>query len=415
MIGAGRGSVRYDVVIAGAGPAGAATAALLARAGATVALVDRSRFPRPKACAEYFSPGVVDVLRRLGTWPQLAGLPHACLRGMELVAPHGARHLLAYPDDTQQRRSLTMRRDVLDAMLLDGARRDGATVLLGRSVRHVLKERERAVGLLVQEGAALTELRGRLVIGADGARSVVAQELGLTAAARWPARVGLIAHHAEVRDHSHGDRRTGESWDHGEMHVAAGVYCGIAPLGHGAVNVGMVTSRARLRRLGSAEAAFSWMLKRLPAVANVLQGSRREGQLRGAAPLAHRCRRPYAAGALLVGDAAGFLDPFTGEGVFRALRGAEIAATVAQAALERDDVSAHQLAPYSAARREAFAAKDRLCLLIQAFVACPRLLDYAIPRLNRRCGAQELAAALGDYRPASRVLNPLTLGRLLGP
>ena len=80
--GAGR---QFDVAIAGAGPAGAATALLLARSGVSVALVDCARFPRPKACAEYFSPGVVDVLERLSVWPDVARLPHARLTGMELV------------------------------------------------------------------------------------------------------------------------------------------------------------------------------------------------------------------------------------------------------------------------------------------------------------------------------------------
>jgi flavin-dependent dehydrogenase len=199
------------------------------------------------------------------------------------------------------------------------------------------------------------------------------------------------------------------------MHLAKGVYGGLAPLGGGGMNVGFVTTAATARRLGGAEATFQWMQAQLPAVADRLRGGHREGKLRGIAPLAHRCSRPYADGALLVGDAAGFLDPFTGEGVFRALRGAELAAGVALQALERGDTSARALAPYAALRRRAFAAKDRLCLLIQAFVAAPRLLDYAIPRLNRRREAGLLAAALGDYQPAARVLAPAMLWKLLAP
>jgi geranylgeranyl reductase family protein len=400
--GAGR---RYDVVIAGAGPAGAATAMVLARAGVSVALVDRARFPRPKACAEYFSPGVVDILERLRVWQQVARLPHARLTGMELVGPGGGRHLVAYPDDPLPRRSLTVRRDLLDAALLEQAAAAGATLFLGHAVRDVMRSGRRATGLLVQHADTLTELPAQLVIGADGTRSIVAHRLGLEAPRRWPARLGLVAHYDGVEFPT----------DYGEMHLASGVYCGLAPLGNGGMNVGFVTSAATARRLGSADAIFAWVRHQLPNVAQALRNGRQVGTLRGSMPLAHRCYRTFTDGALLVGDAAGFLDPFTGEGVFRALRGAELAAAVALDALKRGDVSARTLAPYAALRRRTFVAKDALCLLIQLFVARPRLLDYAIPRLNARGEARALAAALGDYRPAARVLTPPMLWRLLAP
>jgi menaquinone-9 beta-reductase len=396
---------RFDVVLAGGGPAGAATALLLARAGVAVAVVDRAHFPRPKACAEYFSPGVVDALQRLDVWPRVESLPHARLRGMELVGPGGGRHLVAYPDDPRPHRSLTVRRDLLDAALLEQAGQAGATLLLGHAVRDVIRHGNGAAGLIVQDSGTTTELAAHLVIGADGVRSLVGRQLGLATPPRWPARLGLVAHYEGVPSPCH----------HGEMHLAHGVYCGLAPLGNGAMNVGFVTSVGTARRLGGAEAVFRWMQAQLPAVAHTLCGGERSGKLLGIAPLAHRCSRPYADGALLVGDAAGFLDPFTGEGVFRALRGAELAAGVALQALERGDTSARALAPYAALRRRAFAAKDRLCLLIQAFVAAPRLLDYAIPRLNRRREAGLLAAALGDYQPAARVLAPAMLWKLLAP
>lgn len=399
-------SGRYDVLVAGAGPAGSACAIRLAGAGLRVALLDRSHFPRPKACAEYFSPGVVDCLERLGAWEEVVALPHARLDGMEIVAPSGRRHLVGYPADGGPRRALALRREALDDALLERARRAGAEVLAGWSATGLRRDGTAVGGLLVRGPTASTELRAPLVIAADGVRSRLARDLGLAAPARWPARLGLIAHYGGV------SRLDGR----GEMHVGRGVYAGLAPLGNGEVSLGLVTSVPTARRLGNAEAVLGWTLRHLPAVAAALAGGRRLGALRGIAPLAQRCHRPFADGVVLVGDAAGFLDPFTGEGVFRALRGAELAAAVATEALRRGDTSAAALAPYAALRKRAFGAKDRLCLLIQAFVGAPALLEYALRRLpDRPLPATELAGALGDLHPAGRALAPGMLWALLRP
>src|SRR5215213_5747523 len=87
-----------DVIVVGGGPAGSATATWLARRGCDVMLVDRARFPRPKPCAEYFSPGTVAALARLGALDRLGAETGRVLRGMQLRAPSGARCLLQYHD-----------------------------------------------------------------------------------------------------------------------------------------------------------------------------------------------------------------------------------------------------------------------------------------------------------------------------
>ena len=121
-------------------------------------------------------------------------------------------------------------------------------------------------------------------------------------------------------------------------------------------------------------------------------------------------------GYLLVGAAASFLVPFTGEGIYEALRAAWLAAPVASAALRAGDTSADALAPYAAARCRAFAAKRRVCWLVQGFIHAPVLMDYAAARLDRRPGvARTLAGVLGDFRPAQQALSPLFLARLLWP
>jgi flavin-dependent dehydrogenase len=113
---------------------------------------------------------------------------------------------------------------------------------------------------------------------------------------------------------------------------------------------------------------------------------------------------------MLVGDAAGFIDPFTGEGIYRALRSARAAAE----SLAGSDIGAEDR--YLDARRRAFAAKDALTWLVQAMVAAPPLMGYALRRLAARpATAERLGSALGDCRPAVDALSPLFLAQLLRP
>ncbi|HEV2121893.1 MAG TPA: geranylgeranyl reductase, partial [Chloroflexota bacterium] len=147
-----------------------------------------------------------------------------------------------------------------------------------------------------------------------------------------------------------------------------------------------------------------------------LKNSQRATALRGVAPLASRVTRPSGDGFVLVGDAAGFLDPFTGEGVYRALRGAELASETIDEALRSGEVSARSLSRYDRRRRQEFAAKTALCWLIQGFLASPPLFAYALRRIDSRSAVRDrLGTVLGDYGPASETLTPKFLWELLRP
>src|SRR5215207_5107197 len=147
-------SPTWDVVVVGAGPAGSASAAMFAAQGRHVLLLDAMRFPRSKACAEYISPGGVAVLERLGV---LRALGHdragRWLRGMEIQAPGGARHLVDYhAAGTGQLQGLSISRVHLDATLVDCARATGAEVREGFRVRDVWYQEGRVRGIVGTAG-----------------------------------------------------------------------------------------------------------------------------------------------------------------------------------------------------------------------------------------------------------------------
>jgi len=389
-----------EVLIVGAGPAGSALARALARAGRDVLLVEARRHPRTKTCAEYASPRILEELRRLDIpaahWQQSA-VP---LHGMQIIAGE-SQFRLRYADGGGERTAWGLDRPGFDALLSGAAAGVGATVAERTAFQRPLLADGRVDGAVLRGADGAHEVRARWLVGADGARSRVARALGVSRQRLAPRRLGLIARYEGVP----------ELDGHGEMHVGSGFYVGLAPVPNGQLNVGMAL---RLPRNGNArlpaEQRFESAIAALPAVAARLRGSRRLTPIHGAAPIGHRVTRAAGPGWLLIGDAAGFIDPFTGEGIYRALRSARLAA---EALWEWDGRVTQR---YLTARRAAFASKDALTWLIQGMLAAPPLLSYAVRRIERRPRlADVLGGALGDCRPATDALSPAALLAVLRP
>jgi geranylgeranyl reductase family protein len=383
-----------DVLVAGAGPAGAATAAALAAEGLHVLVLDRAAFPRDKACAEFLSPGAVAALGRLGVL-DAAAAAGVWKEGLRIVAA-GGELTLRYREG---QRGLGISRPVLDDLLLRRAREAGAEVRERTDVAGALLEHGRVCGVRLRDGR---ELRARFVVAADGLHSPVARSLGLERPARWPRRLGLVARMRGIAPTSLG-----------LMAVGREGYCGVASVGGGETSVGLAVPPDVRRPGESAETLFARVLDALPAARRAVRGGDRVGSIRGAAPLARRVTRVSGRGYLLVGDAAGFVDPFTGEGLHRALRGAELAADGALRALahaEREAVG------YAQARRTAFAAKERAVLLLQAALAAPAVFEHCLRRAeSRERVGRTLAGVFGDYVPAREALRPTLVAALLRP
>jgi menaquinone-9 beta-reductase len=380
-----------EVLVVGGGPAGAATAALLACRGRDVLLLEKGAFPREKPCGEYYGPGVVDALARLGALDAVLSTEHERLGGMRVrVGQRG--FLLSYPDEGGHRGALGVRRSLLDRALLHHARMSGVRVAEHARVSGAEIEASRVSGVRLRGagGKAGEILRSRFVVAADGRHSAIARSLGLNLPVRWPRRLALHAHYSGVASRLGGL---------GEMHVGGGTYCGLAPVGGGLVVAGLVVPLGAKLPGESAECHFERGLAELPGVAALLEGAHRVGPVRGIGPLARRVCRAAGPSYLLVGDAAGFLDPFTGEGVYRALRR-----------------PAGVPAGYEQARRAAFADKERLVRLIQLVLGSPRSFGYVVGNLARRPqSAVLIKGVLGDYRPARPALHPGYLWSLLRP
>ena len=404
-----------DVAVVGGGPAGALLAARVAAAGRDVVVLERQPSWVWHACGVFASPASVRELRRAGVREPTLDVVARRIPAMRVETPAGTVFRLTYgAERVGGEAPVAFDRSRLDPALIDLALAAGANVRCGATV-----ERVDALdgGWLVRYRTAGEERRLRvpIVVGADGHRSTVARALAVDRPARLGHRVGLTWH---VEDEG------GDGPQDGRMVILDGAYCGLAPVPGRRLNVGIVlASPAWHERLAQdgAEAVGAEILRRIRPAADSPEGWRTGHRLEpiaGASPLGHRVTRRAGPGWLLVGDAAGFLDPFTGEGLHRALVSARIGAEAVIAALAAPDPGARDatLARYGAAMRGRFASKDLVSYVVQAFLARPALFEYASSRLARRRRVREtMGLVMGDLVPASRAIDLRYLAALLAP
>jgi flavin-dependent dehydrogenase len=397
---------RREVVVVGGGPAGAAVAIGLARRGRDVLVLERAPTWHWRACGVFTSPATVAALGRIGVdAADLAGVARP-IPAMRVETPSGIRFRLTYGDDGSLRwPAVGLNRSALDPLLLARARIAGAEIREGATVRDVDVEAGR-IGL-----ADGTIVEAAVIVGADGIRSIVARHAGVDRNAFLSARTGLTFHVPEPSPEVVRDAR---------MVVFDGGYVGLAPVPGGRVNVGIVLGRRwrdRLRDAGAAQIAAE-VLRGVPlARDDPVEWESAVGRacdlIEGAAPIGHRVSRRHGPRWLLVGDAAGFLDPFTGEGLHRAL----VSAALATDAIDRHLRGGPDALPaYDRAMGARFRSKDAVSLLVQAFLSRPALFEHAARRLAARAGAREtMGLVMGDLVPASRGLDPRFVAELLRP
>lgn len=392
-----------DVLIIGAGPSGSSAAIRLARAGRQVLLVDRCRFPRRKACGEYYNPEASRLFAELGVLTAIEDSGAERVEALALAARGGCGLEIPFAGSASNGfPALTLGREVLDTLLLDEARRSGAAVWEEALVREPLGDGRSVEGAMIERHGVCRPVRARITLAADGLRSRFARRLGLAGPEPTRRKLGLAARYLAAE----------ESPPRVLMSAAAGGCCGLAVRG-GEANLGMVVDVSRAREVGGNPSAFfDHALLEYPALRTSVAGP--AASVRTVGPLTWTTRQQSTGGCLLLGDAAGFYDPFTGQGVTFGLLTAKLAAEVTHAALSEQNVSAARLAEYDRRRQAMLAPRVLVQQAIQAVISRPWLLARVVDRLDRRPDtARTLVSVIADVAPAVRAFSPAFLARLV--
>jgi len=404
----------FDVCVVGAGPAGSLAAAELAAAGFRTLLVDRADFPRDKVCGDGVSPRAVRILKSAGLYQEDVFSRFSRIEGVRIRSPEGAVLEVSFRGDEEIGEGYVIPRKIFDQFLLEGALRRGAEFRGRCEVDHV------------ESGSAQAHIRGtcggtafwarcRHVVAAWGAQG------GRLSADFPPCPKASLFSCVAVRAHYEGLKGLGPFM---EIHFDRGLVPGygwVFPTGPDSANVGYGMRLDFLRRTNvPLRVLFERFLQQNQAVRSYMERARRISPLRGARIPFRRPWQPVARGRiLLAGDAAGFADPLSGEGIGTALQSGLLAARSLAKALAGPDCPDEAARLYKQACRTQI-QRDLLCaLFLQSAIMRPRitstekLLDFFVEKgkRNARMGRAIARVVIGDL-PKDVILRAETWKKL---
>lgn len=372
--------VEADVIVVGAGPAGASAAFCLARAGVRVLLVDKNRGAHEKVCGGGLLRGSLRQLQHLGLLERVVASQAVAPQGARLMAPDGTVATLPFPKPSGDEPGFIriIRRAELGSALIQAASSAGATYMPGVHASTMTGDAQGAIIYAEEQGQSIS-LRSQLVIAADGATGVFSHRLGLV-----PKSQACLA----VRAYVTADDQYPDMTDFLFLPEALPLYCWVFPVAPGLCNVGLALPPgldaglvAQLRRTITEAPALRDRLPRAEIVGGIQGGVLRTGL---------DAHSVFGERLFTVGDAAALVSPLTGEGIKQALVSGELAATTALSAFKLGDFSRHALAPYGFKLQSAFARRNRQLAMLNTLISHPQVMNRLVRLLVNDRPLQDL-------------------------
>lgn len=379
----------YDVVIVGAGPGGSGTALHLKDSGLKIALLDKHKFPRDKTCGDGISGKSSTILKELGLFDKIFELPHGPGYGVWMSGPNGVDLIVDSRQENPNAKphGAVIRRYDFDNFLFNNAKQmPNVDAFEQYTVFDLIKEENNYVGVLAKDKDGNThEFRAKIIIGADGAGSVVASKLGV--AIRDPDH-----YVSAVRAYYDGVEGMREVIEIHFVEQALPGYFWIFPLEGKKANVGigMLDRDMRKNKVNLAQLMENLIMQH-PKFKDRFANAKRLTNIVGwTLPLGSKRRKPYFNHVLLVGDAAALIDPLTGEGIGNALLSSKLAAITIKEAFQKNDFSENTLKMYDELLKKHLDPELQTMYRIQRLGSVKWLLNHFFNRVNSKRELREL-------------------------
>jgi flavin-dependent dehydrogenase len=357
----------YDVIIAGAGPAGSSAAIHLATNGLQVLLVEQKKFPRAKLCGEFISPECQGHFQRLGVAREIVCSDPASISETVFYSSRG--HHVSVPSSWfGERMALGLSRAVMDEVLLRRAAAVGVDVIEGASVVGPQINADQVHGLKIRNDAGEQDFYAPLTIDATGRARILARKT-IHSHKHKPKLIAFKAHFQNTR----------VAGGACEIYFYAGGYGGLSSIQASTSNLCFIISAEQVRQCHSdPDRVMREMVMQNPRARYTLEAAQTTSEWLSASWEQFGRQSPAPAkGLLAIGDAAAFIDPFTGSGMLMALESGELAAGVI--IRHREQLTSGSIAAdYTDRYRKKFDSRLKICSLLRRAAFSPRLTELGV-------------------------------------
>ena len=395
----------YDAIIVGAGPAGSSAAIYCNKLGLNTLLLDKSIFPRDKICGDALSGKSVKILEELDLLQDLDKLDGAIVNRIIFGNPNHSEcelHLNKSLNKRHISHGFVIPRKIFDNYLFKKAS-DVSNVVCGFNVEDLIYNKSQVVGV---KGKSINgeqkKYFGNIVLGADGPYSIVSRKSGLYNSDMNYTAVGLRCYYENVEDLT----------DQIELHYVNETipgYFWIFPAGNKKANigVGLLKSRAKKKKYN-----LQQIMKQVINSKNFKHRFKNSNALEKPKgwnlPFGNTKRANYGKGFLLLGDAAGLVDPFTGEGIGNAMESGKIAADIVLKAKKINNFSNQILSEYDKVLWEYLGSELKTSTLLLKLAHYRILLNFVIDRASRNKNIKNMISGmLADEVPKTELSNPM--------
>lgn len=402
----------YDLIIVGGGPAGAAAALYSKRYKLKTLLLERAKFPRDKICGDAFSGKALTILQELGLIEKVSDLPGATIHTVTFGSPKGNKVNvdLRHSSHREFHTGYVIQRQIFDTFLFREAQKVADKTLENFTVTGLIQEDGRVCGIRGKQGnnSELVEFRGRILLGADGFSSIVARKTGLYNHTPHHWIVALRCYYQNV------EGLTNQIELHYMDKFTPG-YFWIFPLENGYANVGlgMLHSFIKKQKINLRD-----ILKR------TIESDRFKDRFTNATPLESPIgwnlpvgsihREICGDGFMLLGDAAGLIDPFTGEGIGNALYSARFAAKCAREACDARDFSKTFLERYDKRLWNEIGDELNISSKLQKVGRISPLLNFVINKAEKNQEISDIICGMITKEiPQKHLISPFFYLKLL--